>query len=127
VHLVHHAARAQVAAVALTGVALSGCLGGDPSGGRPVNAGARIGTPLTLANCSDWRKATPSERDGTVRALRSFAGGPVGGDSRRRGATLDDDRAYEVLDNYCRADFARGFKLYKLYTRAAALRNLRTK
>ena len=121
--MVREAARAQVAAVALAGLALSGCLGDDSSGGRPPSAGARIAQPLNLANCRDWEKATPRERAGTVRGLRAFAGGPTGSPGRS-GATLDDDRAYEVLDDYCRNEFARGFKLYKLYTRAAAFQSL---
>jgi hypothetical protein len=124
VSLVHHARRASVAAALLAGLALPGCLGGSSSN-PPGSAGVRIGTPLQLANCGDWRKASPQEREGTVRDLRGFAGGPVGESPGRTGATLDDDRAYKVLDDYCKADFARGFKLYKLYTRAAAFRKLR--
>jgi hypothetical protein len=85
----------------------------------------RIGAPLKLADCSDWRKASPQERAGTVRDLRRFAGGPVGESSGLRGATLDDDRGYQVLDNYCRQGFASAFKLYKLYTRAASFRKER--
>jgi hypothetical protein len=124
--MVPKAARASVAAAALAALALSGCLGGNSSGGRAANAGARIGVPLNLADCSDWRKATPSEREGTVRQLRAFAGGPTG-EPGRYGATLDDDRAYQLLENSCSRDFARGFKLYKLYTRAAAFRKQQPK
>jgi hypothetical protein len=124
VSLVHHARRASVAAL-VAGLALSGCLGGTSSGDRQASGGARIGTPLQLADCSDWRKATPAERQGTVRQLRAFAGGPVGESPGLRGATLDDAAAYQVLDDSCRRDFARGFKLYKLYTRAAAFRKQR--
>jgi hypothetical protein len=120
VSLVHHTRRASVAAL-VAGLALSGCLGGDSSGGR-ARAGARIGAPLQLADCSDWHKATPAERQGTIRQLRGFAGGPVGETPGLHGATLDDDAAYRVLDDSCRHDYARGFKLYKLYTRAAAFR-----
>lgn len=58
-----------------------------------------------------------------MRELRRFAGGPVG--QGRRGATLPDDRAYQLLDVYCQRDYARGFKLYKLYTRGAAFRKVR--
>ena len=43
-------------------------------------------------------------------------GSPAG-----RGGVLDDDKAYDVLQTECGPDYARGFKLYKLYTRAAAL------
>jgi hypothetical protein len=124
--VVHHARRASLAAAAAAVLALPGCLGGN-SANPPRSAGVRIATPLQLADCRDWRKASPQERAGTVRDLRGFAGGPVGESPGRRGATLDDDRAYQVLDNYCRADFARGFKLYKLYTRAAAFRKERPK
>ena len=33
---------------------------------------------------------------------------------------LDDAQAYQLLDRYCSKGFARGFRLYLLYTRAAA-------
>jgi hypothetical protein len=122
--LVQHARRASLAAAVVAALALPGCLGGSSSN-PPKSAGVRLGQPLTLADCRDWRRASPQEREGTVRDLRHFAGGPVGESSGRRGATLDDDKAYQALDNYCKADFARGFKLYKLYTRAAAFRKLR--
>jgi hypothetical protein len=124
VSVVHHACRASVAAL-VAGLALSGCLGGSSSGGRPQSGGARIGTPLQLADCRDWHKATPAERQGTIEQLRAFAGGAVGESRGLRGATLDDDAAYQVLDDSCRHDYARGFKLYKLYTRAAAFRKQR--
>ena len=53
-------------------------------------------------------------------ALRKFAGGPVGSSTGLKyGSVLDDQRAYRVLDSWCRKYFARGFKLYKLYERAA--------
>jgi len=37
-----------------------------------------------------------------------------------RGATLPDEKAYELFENTCKQDYARAFKLYKLYTRAAS-------
>jgi hypothetical protein len=74
---------------------------------------------VRLADCADWRKAGPSERAGTIRQLRKFAGGPVGSPAGH-GAVLDDDRAYELFDSYCSKGFASHFRLYKLYTRAAA-------
>ena len=62
-----------------------------------------------------------AERRATVVQLRKFAGGPVGSSEElKRGPVLDDTRAYKGLDSYCRNHFARGFKLYKLYERAAA-------
>jgi hypothetical protein len=41
-----------------------------------------------------------------------------------RGAVLEDERAYDLLQGYCSAEFAESFKLYKLYTRAAAFQSL---
>jgi hypothetical protein len=119
--LVRNAARAQVALLAA--LALGGCLGGDDSGAPASVQGAGVGVPLQLADCGDWNRADPRQRSHTIDGLKAFAGGPTGG-SGRNGATLDDDRAYKLLDDYCRQDFARGFKLYKLYTRAAAFRKL---
>jgi hypothetical protein len=53
--------------------------------------------------------------------LRDFAGQEAGSaQARGHGATLKDDQAYKLFQNWCSKDFARGFKLYKLYTRAAA-------
>jgi hypothetical protein len=33
---------------------------------------------------------------------------------------IDDKDAYNLFNRYCEHEFARGFKLYKLYERAAA-------
>jgi hypothetical protein len=75
--------------------------------------------PIRLADCTDWRRADVGQRLGTVHELRDFAGGPVGSPAGH-GNVLDDKRAYELFQSYCARYFARGFKLYKLYTRAAA-------
>jgi hypothetical protein len=73
------------------------------------------------ADCRDWQKGSVPERRSTVIDLRKFAGGPVGSSAGiQRGPVLDDERAYRVLESYCSKYFARGFKLYKLYERAAA-------
>jgi hypothetical protein len=73
------------------------------------------------ADCTDWQKGSQGERETMVAYLRRFAGGPVGSSAGiQRGPVLDDDTAYKVLESYCSKYFARGFKLYKLYGRAAA-------
>jgi hypothetical protein len=117
----------RLAALAAVGVLLSsaatGCAGSKSGSQQPVNAGPQINVPIRLANCTDWRKADAAERLGTVRALRNFAGGAVvgaGPEQQGRGAVLDDKQAYSLFQRYCAATFARGFKLYKLYERAAA-------
>jgi hypothetical protein len=109
--------------VALAALALSGCFGG--SGGQaPDQSGARIGVPARLVDCRDWRRAGPGERAEVVRTIRRFAGGPTCTPGRR-GATIPDDKAQELFDSYCRNRFARSFKLYRLYTRAASFRGAR--
>ena len=116
-HVVHHAARA---AVALAALALPGCMGGTAEEGQAaLDSGARIGAPTQLVRCADWSEANVRERYGTIDALRQFAGGPTGSPSGL-GATLEDDEAYQLFERWCAESYAHGFRLYKLYTRAAA-------
>jgi hypothetical protein len=97
----------------------AGC-GGSNSGAVPTAAqGPDLGVPIRLADCTDWKRADVGQRLGTVRELRDFAGGPVG-QSPAHGNVLEDKTAYKLFQNYCANFFARGFKLYKLYERAAA-------
>jgi hypothetical protein len=109
------------AAVAvLAGAALAGCMGsGSSERHAPDDAGARIAEPVRLVDCRDWKRADVRERYGTVAELRRFASGPSGSPAGR-GRALEDDKAYQLFESYCANDFASHFKLYKLYTRAAA-------
>lgn len=110
-------------AALVAAAALIGC-GSDSSTQPQLGVGPNVGEPINLAGCSDWNQASTGERLGTLDQLKDFAGGPVVGNSASApsgtGAVLDDDRAYDLLDDYCKAEFAGGFKLYKLYQRAAA-------
>ena len=115
--VVHHAARA---ALALAALGLAGCMGGSAEEGQPsLDSGARIGAPTQLVKCAEWNDADVRERYGTIEAIREFAGGPTGSPGGS-GATLEDDDAYELFERWCAEPYARGFRLYKLYTRAAA-------
>ena len=120
------AQRALAAAALVAALALGGCGGGSPrsdtSGGArraaaPVSGNPTLGNPR-LVDCRDWRRGDQTARDGTIRELRAFAGGPVGGGYN--GATMPDATAYRVMAGWCRQSYATYFKLYKLYTRAAA-------
>jgi hypothetical protein len=71
-------------------------------------------------DCTDWKRASLMQRYGTIKEIRDFAGGPVGSEPGGHGATLPDDKAYKLFERSCAHYYARGFKLYKLYTRAAA-------
>jgi hypothetical protein len=123
--VVHHAARAQALAAGTTALlaalALAACGGGGAGSGdhTPRVGGADIGVPVKLVDCADWKRATPTERTNTVISIRGFAGGATGSPGGH-GAVLDDEKAYQLFENTCRQDYARAFKLYKLYTRAAA-------
>lgn len=73
---------------------------------------------VRYADCSDWKAAGPRERDGIVQAVKGFAGGPTGSPAGR-GQTIPDAQAYRLFDGWCSRPFAKRFRLYKLYTRAA--------
>jgi len=80
-----------------------------------------VGVPARLASCADWRRASPSQRRQTIREIRRFAGGQVEAPAGQgHGAVLTETQAYTLFQHYCRYAFASQFKLYKLYTRAAA-------
>ena len=100
---------------------LAGCGGSSNTKPRVNLPPPGVGASIRTDNCSDWNRGTVEQRRGTVVQLRQFAGGPVGSSAGiQNGRVLDDDQAYELLQSYCANHFARGFKLYKLYERAAA-------
>jgi hypothetical protein len=117
--------RDRLAVAVLTGAlaVLAGCGSG---GGTPSVAvgGLDVGQSISLADCNDWKNSSTQQRLGTIRELRNFAGGEVVGGGTNpasgTGAVIDDSKAYDLLDGYCKNSFARGFKLYKIYERAAA-------
>jgi hypothetical protein len=112
-----------VTAAGLALAAVTGC-GSDSSSPPELGAGPNVGAPISLADCNDWNDATTEQRLGTIKQLRGFAGGEVVGSGSAppsgTGAVISDQQAYDLLDGYCKQQFARGFKLYKLYERAAS-------
>jgi hypothetical protein len=107
-----------VAALAAS-LALAGCLGSDSNAPPSGGAGATIGPPVRLASCSDWKSAGPAQRSAIIEAVQEVSGGPTGSPAGR-GAVLKTDDAYDLFEAQCRPDYATSFRLYKLYTRAAA-------
>jgi len=103
---------------------LAGC--GSSSNQPVVQEGPHINVNLELADCNDWNQASTEDRLGTIGQLQDFASGQVTGGganpSSGTGAVLTDQQAYDLMNNYCKNSFARGFKLYKLYERAASFR-----
>lgn len=131
--MVRHPAQAQ-RAVALAGAlalaaVVAACGGGSKSDAtaqattrsdtRPKLRAIRkdLGADYRLADCRDWRRGGPAARRGTIEELRGFAGGPV---DAGRGNVLTMQEAYRLFQNWCSQPYAKYFKLYKLYTRAAA-------
>ena len=108
-------------ALAVLGLVLGGC--GSRSSEGQNGAGPQLGQPIQLANCTDWKEGNVEERLGTIRQIRQFFGGSVPG-TGGTGRTLDDEQAYDLFEGFCRAEYARGFTLYRLYTRAAAFSGL---
>jgi hypothetical protein len=106
-------------------VLLAGCGGDNGSSGSEKRVNDRplqtLPVALRYAECSHWRKGTVEQRRGTVVLIREFAGGPVGSSRGiQKGREIDDGVAYRLIDRACSKRFATGFRLYLLYTHAAA-------
>ena len=71
-----------------------------------------------LAQCRDWNGGTEAEKQATIADIRSSL---TPQSQEESGTSLSDERAYQVFEQWCAEDFAQGFKLYKVYARAAAL------
>jgi hypothetical protein len=108
-------------AVLIMTLAFAAC-GGDTSGNESSDAGVDVGAPINLADCTDWNDASVEGRLGTIAQIRDFTGGPVAG-TDETGAVLDDQEAYDFFEDACEPTYARAFKLYKLYGRAAAFQS----
>jgi hypothetical protein len=110
-------------AAGLVVAALTGC-GGGPNTQPQVDVGPNVGNPINLANCHDWNQSDTAQRLGTLQQLKDFASGAVVGTNSSapagRGAVLDDKKAYDLLTEACKRQFAAGFRLYLLYQRAAS-------
>ena len=109
-------------ALRLTGVALvaavavvAGC-GGEAEPANPVGE-VRVGTVAPLAQCRDWLAADDEQRLATIADIRRQVNT---GDLEHENVELTDEQAASVFDGACANDFAAGFRLYKLYYRAAA-------
>jgi hypothetical protein len=70
-----------------------------------------------LAQCSDWNKGTRDRRLATIGAVRAHINLQ---DTAVKTPVLSNRAAYRVFANTCSKPFAAGFRLYKLYARAAS-------
>jgi hypothetical protein len=93
---------------------VAGCGGGTPARPSGGPAGLTAGQ-LQVADCRDWKRLSLRERYSVIDQLKTTAAGP-----EHKGATLPQQKAYDVIDGRCGHYFARGFLLYEMYNRAAS-------
>jgi hypothetical protein len=108
-----------LAAVALALTLLSAC-GDDADAGEEKVQGVGevlVGSVAPLAQCRDWNAGDEEQRIATIEDIRSqinLEDAPV------QAPALSNERAAELFDDACKPTYAAGFRLYKLYARAAA-------
>ncbi len=115
--------RAAAAALALA-AALAACGDSDSQSATEEVSGVgqeRAGSVAALAQCSDWNEGTEEEKLATVTDIRAQlnqagADGPT--------PSLPEQEAYDLFERACANDYAAGFRLYKVYARAAAFSSL---
>jgi hypothetical protein len=110
---------ARLAALLGTAVALGAC-GGDASEDSDQEAG--VGQPIAgsvapLAQCSDWKNGSEEARVATIDDIQAQLNQ---GGSDGPTPDLPDDEAYDLFERACSNRYAAGFRLYKVYARAAA-------
>jgi hypothetical protein len=112
-------ASATALALVLIAGALVGC-GSNATGQERSTQGVGEqvgGSVAALAQCRDWNAGTEAEKQATIADIRSSL---TPQSQEESGTALSDERAYELFEHSCTEEFAQGFKLYKLYARAAA-------
>ena len=112
---------ALVAVLAVGGAIVALSAGGSEGSGEEAPAygvgQVRAGSVVALASCGDWNEGTEEERQVTIEDIhnqlnQSGADGPT--------PDLPPKEAYALFERSCARDYAVGFRLYKLYGRAAA-------
>lgn len=103
--------------------ALSACGEEDASGDEAVGGVGqeRVGSVAALAQCSDWNEGTEEERRATIPDIQAQLN-QAGADGPTPG--LPADEAYDLFERACANEYAAGFRLYKIYARAAAFSRL---
>lgn len=131
-------AGAPLAAVVAVALALGAGCGGDPaepeaqaaeregevidiSGTEPVGE-MTAGSVASLVECRDWNGASKEEQLATLADVRSQINLE---DSGISAPALTDEEALEFFDSSCEPAWAQGFRLYKLYARAAGFVELK--
>lgn len=109
-------ARAGALALSIAAALALGACGGDEQEETEALGEVRVGSAAQLAQCRDWNAGTSEQQLETleeIKAAINLKDGPV------ETPELSDEAALDVIDSTCSNDFADGFRLYKVYARAA--------
>jgi hypothetical protein len=104
------------------GLAGCGSAASEPTHKEVTGVGPmRAGSVASLVQCSDWSGADEDGKLATIADVRgqlnqAGADGPT--------PDLTDDEAMRLFDRACSQEFAAGFRLYKIYARAASFKPL---
>ena len=106
-------------ALGATALALTGCGGGGSDNDVEEITGVgqeRAGSVASLAQCTDWNAGTKAAKIATITDIRAQVN-QAGADGQT--PDLPDEEAYALFERVCANDYAAGFRLYKVYVRAA--------
>lgn len=126
--------RARAAALALVVIAALAAAGGcgsdggeatgEPGGDEVIDISGTeavgeetAGSVAQLVECRDWNGATTEQKLATIEDVRSQVSREDTGISA---PALTDAEALEIFDGSCEPSWAQGFRLYKIYARAAS-------
>lgn len=113
-------ARASAAALFAAGalaLAAAGCGADDEPRAEAEPVGDElVGSVAQLAQCKDWVRGTRAERLATIDDVREQINLE---DGTGEMPELSDEVAYGLFERTCAQDYARSFRLYKIYARAA--------
>jgi len=98
------------------GFGAAACGGDDESTpARPL--GKTLGGSVApLVQCSDWTAGARARKLATIADIRNQVNR---GDTGIKAPPLSDDEATALFDRACAPPYARGFRLYVIYARAA--------
>ena len=106
---------AVVAAVVAASLALASCGSQERPGAEPL--GEKLGGSVaTLVNCGDWAGGARERKLATIADIRNQVSRD---DTAVKAPPLSDSEALKLFDLECSRSYAKGFRLYVLYARAA--------
>jgi len=117
-------ARLTIALLAVS-ASLAGCAesSDDPPKRESISG---VGQPLggsvaPLAQCRDWQRGTPEERQATIEDIR---GQLTPQTAQGEDSGLPDEEAHALFDRVCAQEYASAFRLYRLYVQRVGFRPL---